>query len=151
MSCITKDLLNDLDSMIVLLARKCPRDIFSEWTFDIDGTDYQIIDNYDTITLNTDVYDKLLQKTISEVKDIIYNSTITPPYSYTLYNFLLNLETYQKVEHAQQKLTKKCDTLEFKIEHSQKILITGQKKTNDLYNQINDKLQIIADLLDLKK
>lgn len=133
MDCISSKLLNDLDKMIVTLAWKCPEETTKEWRLSIDGWTYHIIEG--STQMNNDVYKKFSTKTIFEIKEIIFYSSMTPPYSYELYNFLLNLETIQKVE---------------KIENTQQSLIIKLNENNDLYSQINDKLALLVGLIDLK-
>jgi hypothetical protein len=165
MSVIPKDILDDLDNMIVTLAWKCPEDIANEWTCEVDGIKFPIFClNGNDWAIDTNLYNLLSTKTICEIKSIIYYSTITPPYSYVLYNFLINLETIQKInkmKKKQQSLTNKMDAMGAKqqtiinkmdtMETKQELIIGKLNENNDLYNQINDKLVMFIGLLDIKK
>ena len=129
MSVISRKCLTELDGMILLLAWKCPKEVTDEWTCNINNHKYHMVKNGNNIELYDEFYDMLSKKTIPEIKQIILHSSITPPYSYTLYNFLVNLETAQ----------------------NQQLLIDKINENNDLYNQINDKLVMFIGLLDIKK
>jgi len=111
-----------LESLILLIAYDKDSE-HKSWNVTIDDTKYDIVIKVnDNMQIDPNFSLIMKNKQFSTIRSWLFNSTITGKYAAILYNYLLNLETSQRVSQL-----------------------------DNIYNQMNDKMQLIVDLLDLNK
>ena len=113
--------LQELENMILVQA--CELDSkYRSWTITIDNIEHRVMMNKGNSIL--EVNQEIIDKFKNKSFSLIRSCIINSNIDnlHILYGYILNLETSQKID-----------------------------KFEDLYNQMNDKMQLIVDLLDLQK